>query len=573
MKKITIFLLLGLLIVLSLNAQAQDKKVWVSGAARGVHFDDSYNNQSENDTVTARQLQSGHAMVDLGVNVMPNDNMHVIGMVRIRNDFGGFWGSGATFDVRQLTVTGVLANAIKYQLGDIDYKLSQYTFNNNTALVNRYMGVISGVPLDQVRYDLFYGNENTWRQQGAAADFGFEFDKTFIKGLDFNGFVSRTRASNFANLDDRLFSGGSVVLTQSKSLKLGAQYVNLFDYEGTSANQVFMRNPVITGSAEYIKETKKFTLGAALESGRSTLEWQNGENTPELNDYFYDIQVKMGIKKMGLGVALGYRDVGAQFRSAGAQTMQINFARVAQAYQRIGNDQDLRQFNMMDLYRDASLYQTQIREGLMAFDPRYDNATPYGRATPNRRGINLDLNYKDKKERFDVLVSNEMLSDIVGQGTDNLRSFNTFRTELNLYIDKFLNLKNRNIHLGINYMNQNTNRDGQQDFEDVSLATQFINFNLTVNLVGDFDFLAEYRTWASVGNEQLAVRNQYSEVIDFREYSVDYNEQMMGFGLQYRFTDNQKLSIMWQNFNWADQLEVQDDYRMNTFTVFYVMNF
>ncbi len=65
---------------------AQEKKIWVSGAARAVMYGDKYNTDAENDTTTARKLESGHAMVDLGANIQPNDNVLIKAMVRIRND-------------------------------------------------------------------------------------------------------------------------------------------------------------------------------------------------------------------------------------------------------------------------------------------------------------------------------------------------------------------------------------------------------------------------------------------------------------------------------------------------------
>ncbi len=574
MKKTYTHVLFLLMAMLPLSfVHAQEKKVWISGAARGVHFDDSYQNNTEPDTVTAAGLQSGHTMVDLGFNVMPNDNIYVIGMLRVRNDFGGFWGSGTTFDVRQLTVAGVLADVIKYQLGDIDYKLSRYTFNNNTALVNRNMGVISSVPLEQTRYDLFYGDENTWRQQGASVDFGIESDK-YVKEIDVNGFISRTRISDFNQRDDRLFGGGSVAINTFKGLKLGGEYVNLFDYAGTSNSTVAMQNPVYTGMLEFVNESKHFNYALALETGRSSLRWEGDETAPVLEDFFYDAQFQLDVKKIGIDLNMAYRDVGNQFRSAGAQTMQINFDNVVQAYSLIGNgDQVRRNITMMDLYRDASLYRTQITEGLMVFDPRYDNATPYGRATPNRRGFDAHLNYSDIQERFSFSASHEWLQEVVGQGTANLRTFNTLHLGATFRLDNVFAIDDRIVELGLAFMNQTTNRTSDFDFENIDLNTNFFNVNLRLNLVGDFDLLSEVRFWQSVGNESLAIRDQYSMVRNFREYNISYNETMIGLGLQYRFTENQRLSFMWSNFVMTDELNITDNYRINTFNVFFTMDF
>jgi len=583
MKTIKYSTLLALLVLLATQALGQQKKIWISGAARGIMYGDDYSTSAENDTTTARKLQSGHAMVDLGVNIQPSDNLLIQGMVRIRNDYGGFWGSGVSFDVRQLYIKGIIGGFLRYQLGDINYKLSPYTFNNNVGLIDKFDGVITSVPLRQVQYDLFYTKDQTWRQQGAAVDFALEFSKA-IDEVQFNLFTTRTIPSNFSTVDDRLYSGGSVVLVQSEFLKLGGQYANLYDFKETSNNNIFLRNPVLTGSAEVDFKLNNTNLSAALETGRSTLEWQNDTEAPVLEDYFYDASAKANWSKLGISVIAGYRNVGPNFRSAGAQTMQINFAASPQAYQRYGNAQSLREFTMVDLYRDASLYNVQIREGLMVYDPRYDNATPYGRATPNRKGFNIGANYEDIKKRWTVEASSELLSDVVGEGTTGLRTYNTTSIFAELRVNNLIGLPDRKIWISGRFGVQNTKRGVTDIPEDaVDLATQFSDFNLTVTLFGQLDFIAQYRLWATSGNELLAVRNNYSEIINYNQYVIDYNENLLGAGLQYAFTEKAHLRFMWQNFNWDDNLYITPSagaetegtlpYRLDTWTLIFTMNF
>lgn len=560
--------------VMALGAAAQEtnKKIWISGTARGVMFDDTYRNNTSTDTVTARNLQSGHAMVDLGVNIQPTQNTFIHSMVRVRNDYGGFWGSGVSFDIRQLYIRGVIANVINYQLGDIDYKLGQYTFNNNTALVHRQAGLMTNVPLQQLQYDLFYFPDNTWRQQGAALDFGLQFRKA-IQEMTFHGFTTRVRATNFGDLDDRLFSGGSVKIIQSKNLILGGQMVSLYDYAGTSNNTMFLRNPVMSANAEYHQKIAQTQLKLALEAGRSTLRWEGNEEAPVLEDFFYDARLRADFEKMGLAVEAGYRNVGANFRSAGAQTMQINFGRNALAYQRYGNAQTLRQISMLDLYRDASLYRTQIAAGLADFDPRYDNATPYGIATPNRRGFSLDVDYEDPKKRWLLAFEGAALQHVVGEGTEALKQFTTGSLYAELRFDEILGIKNRKLWLSGRSGLQNTVRNGDAAYENVDLATQFNRINVTIGLIKDFDFIAEYSNWQTQGFDLVASRNQYSQINDFREYNIDYNEQIFGAGLQYTFSEKTKLHALWQSFAWTDNGQRTQNYAINTWTLFFTMNF
>lgn len=570
MKTIIQKTILLLLVVSSVEGWAQNDKFWISGAARNVMYGDRFENQAENDTTTPRNLQSGHTMVDLGVNINPHENVLIQGMVRIRNDYGGFWGSGVTFDVRQLNVKGIISNVVKYQLGDIDYRMTPYTFYNNPSLVNRNPGNLTGVPLNQVQYDLFYFDNNTWRQQGAAAEFALQFNQ-FVEELEVNLFTTRIRSALDHDGDDRLFSGGSAKLIQSDFVNLSAQYANLWDYQGTSNNTEFLRNPVWTSSFETAFKYKDINFNAALETGRSQLTWVDDPEAPLLEDFFYDAQVKAEIPAYGLRMMVGYRDVGADFRSAGAQSLQINFNRNPRAYGNIGNAQNLRGLTMLDLYRDPSLYQMQIREGLQAYDPRYDNATPYGRATPNRRGLNGIVNYEDLKKRWMIEGETEILRHVVGEGTEALKQFITNTVYAELRLHEVLKMKDRKFVLSSRVGFQNTTRSGNQDYESVDLATQFQQHNLTLTLFGNFDFIAEWNTWQTQGMDLMAIRNSYSVIRNFSEFAIDYNESIRGIGMQYRFTEKTNLHFLWQTFNWNEA--DADKYMINTWTVFFTMNF
>ena len=110
-------------------------------------------------------------MLDLGIKINPNSKTEILGMFRINNEFGGFWGGGVSFDVRQLYVRGVAADIIRYHVGNIDYKLTPYTFfNHNSDILTSSIGTMS-IKEDVVNYESFYNNNNTWRQQGAAINF------------------------------------------------------------------------------------------------------------------------------------------------------------------------------------------------------------------------------------------------------------------------------------------------------------------------------------------------------------------------------------------------------------------
>jgi hypothetical protein len=126
--KYTLYFLLFFL-ALGTNVWSQEeKKITYNGTARLLFYGDKLTeNALEEDTITVPRLNSGHVLVDLGINIRPNKNTEIQGMIHMRNDYGGFWGSGVTFDVHQLSAKGVIGGIVCYQLGDINYKMLRYT--------------------------------------------------------------------------------------------------------------------------------------------------------------------------------------------------------------------------------------------------------------------------------------------------------------------------------------------------------------------------------------------------------------------------------------------------------------
>jgi hypothetical protein len=161
----------------------------------------------------------------------------------------------------------------------------------------------------------------------------------------------------------------------------------------------------------------------------------------------------------------------------------------------------------------------------------------------------------------------------VGEGTEALKQFTTASLYAELRFEELLGIKNRKLWLSGRAGLQNTNRTGDADYENVDLATQFNRINVTITLIKDFDFIAEYSNWQTQGFDLVASRNQYSQINDFREYNIDYNEQIFGAGLQYSFSEKAKLHALWQSFAWTDNGQRTQNYAINTWTLFFTMNF
>jgi len=570
MKKVILILSLTLLFE---GGFAQDlgKRIWLSGQARNVLFFDQFEGAA-NDTVTPTRQNSGHTMVDLAANIQPNKNTFIHGMVRIRNDYGGFWSGGVTFDVCQLYLKGIIANSIRYQVGDINYKLSPYTLRNpEHDLENAFLDY-TDIYREILDYDLFYDFQNSWRQQGAAVDFALQFEKV-ISELQFSGFISRQNPSNFSTVNERLYTGGNITAVQSKYLSVGLNYVNMFDLLGTAVDSTVMSNPVITATyeAKYDQDDYKVTLMGEL--GNSSMIIRNDTNAPDLSDYFFDLGAALDYKPFGAKLKIRYKNVGPQFFSPGAQTRRMNYSAIPLSYNRYGNTQQLRSIGLMDVLRDASIYQTTLRTGLMSYNPAYGNATPYGEATPNRQGIIADLSQKDKKQRWDATATLGMLNEIVGTGTNELKSYTYYNAKANAYVDKFISNWDKQIKVSASFWSETTDRKGAFEFENVNLQNQSIDVGLDFEFMKDGFLMASYRDLSSVGNDYMAVRDGYQDVVNYTAMVNDMSETLVIVGARYKFSKKSTLSILWSDYTADFKDGINDSYGMNSLAILFNMKF
>ncbi|MCO4819095.1 MAG: hypothetical protein KC517_05690 [Bacteroidetes bacterium] len=550
---------------------AQGKKVWASGAARSVFQQNKLN--SAGDTITPTNLNSGNTLVDVALNARPNANTFVHAMVRVRNDFGGFWGSGVTFDMRQMYLKGLVNDAVRYQLGDINYKLSPYTFFNNQEELSSHQSEVLNIYRDMVHYDLFYTDDNTWRQQGAAVDFTLEFSKA-VKELQVNSFMFRNRPTDFGQSSERIFFGGNATLLQSDKLAVGLNYVDMMDVLGTSRSEMAFHNPVITGTTEIHQKVNAYDLSFTSESGISEMYTLNDPNAKGLRDYFYDLDLKITRGDKLPSLSVNYINVGPQFRSVGAQSRRINFESQAQMFNRYGNDQVVRPVTQLDMMQDASLYQPTLSMELQRFAPQYDNVQPYGKATPNRKGLSVNAIHSTNNELINVDATYRMLSEVVGQGTDELRTFNVIDLSALIRLDTLMPTFKHPLEVSLGITNQNTQRDIALDTADVDFTSTMVDLGVKVGLSKDFAIIGSYRMINAKGLEFLNTRNDYSEIVDFERFNTEMNQSIMSVALRYTFDEKNHLNIVWQKLNYEDAANSETPaFDLSQFGIVYSMYF
>jgi hypothetical protein len=574
MKIHHILFLLGIGCAATLTAQQDTRKITFVGAARAQFYSDHYQSYFEEDTVTTAKLNSGNTLVDLGINMRPNPQMEIQGMVRVRNDYGGFWGAGVSFDVRQLYVKGVAGGIVRYQLGDINYKLTPYT------LWNSNQEMITGVPFllqqqtDVVNYDHFYNNDNSWRQQGASAEVAFEFGK-WIKEIGIKTVATRVKTSDFSQTNDRIFSGINLSLVQSEHLRVGFNYVNVFDIYGTSRSNITFHHPVMTATMNYNRKMGHMQHTIEAEVGRSKWYYKesDSDSIPEWQGKFADAKYKIRHHNLGVqgGVQLKY--VSSDFRSMGAQTKRVNFNGQLNAFQRVGNDQALRPVSMIDLMRESGLYTMQLQTNLMAYAPQYDNITPYGDATPNRQAMILSAGFEKKNSPVSAQVNYYRGQEVRGEGTTTLRNFE--RSELNASFNakQYLGTKDKEASVQVRYRNDRTTRQGSEAVPGTDLTSQTMTAGFDYEWKKQWHLLGAFQMLVYEGFEINSVRDENQEIFNFTELNLKGSEQLASIGAKYTFSDKSFLSVQYYQFlNSTNQLD-EALYSNKQWMLLYQINF
>ena len=562
------FLLVALLcsIVNTMNAQ-QDRKISFVGGARSLMNMNALSvKDSTADTTTVKNKNGGYALMDLGFNIRPNKQTEIMGMFRIRNEYGGFWGSGVTFDVRQLWIKGVVANALRYQLGDLNLKQTPFTlYNHHADQIDSLPGVFK-LQNNIVSYERFYMQNNSWRVQGAHVDFGLSFAK-WIKEINVNAFITRLNPTDFSSVHDRLMRGLTLQIMQSKNLSLGYNSNTVFDVKGTVSSGRLFSNSVNTFDAKYFKKIGKNKLVVHGEIGNSQQKYTNDSLAPLLKDYFIHANAMLEIDQINLKVTAGYLNVGPDFRSIGSQSKDVNYNAAPVYYNRYTNAQLIRPNTLSDLIGNENIYNRTISSGMMATSAVFNNINPYGLATFNRQGLYLNANYKSK-ESLEIQAEYMGLSEIRGQGSFALRQFSQTKMYVGLPFHSLFGFK-RKISLQLSSKMQNTKRNSEKSIENVSMKMMQTSVGLNFALSPGFEILVGLVHQTNNGSEFIADRNTYSEIVYFHQNVFNLQQQTRAIGLRYNFNPKVYICALYQQNLYQDKTKSIADFNTNQFGVIY----
>ncbi|MFN5627882.1 MAG: hypothetical protein ACK48W_01225 [Bacteroidota bacterium] len=560
---VTILILLNTVLLYGQN----DRKINFVGGARSLLNANTISvSDSLPDTVSVKKNNGGYAIMDMGLLIKPNKNTEIMGMFRIRNEFGGFWGSGVSFDVRQLWLKGVVANALRYQLGDINLKQTPFTLYNHHADQIDSLPAIFDLQRNIVSYDRFYTKNNSWRMQGANVDFGLNFSK-IIKELNFSGLITRLNATNFSNIPDRLMAGGSVNVVQSKYFEIAYNVNSVFDVKGTILDSNIFKNTVSTFDWKIKKEISGNLISLGGEAGTSKHYFSADTLAPNLSDYFVNAFAKYYITKWKVTFTAGYLNVGPDFRSIGAQSKDVNYNGLPTFFNRYTNAQDIRPITLFDVIGNENIYNRTVTQNMMPISTVFNNVLPFGIATNNRIGGYARVQFKTKNQ---IAVNAEYfnLNEIRGQGSFALKKFEVYKAYVLVPINKLIK-HSKHISIQFGTTIQNTKRNSSESIENIKLESMQINGGFRWEIFKNFDLLGGYISQNTKGNEFSADRNTYNEITYFNIANYNLNQQILAGGIRYNFGVNTHLTLLYQSNKYQDKLGNNASFEIKQFGIIY----
>lgn len=563
-----------ILLMLPIVLVAQEKKIDFFGSGRFALNNGSINGALLNtDSVTPRKQMRGSTLFDLGFHIKPSAETEIKAITRVTNDINGFWGGGIVMNVRELYLRGLLLKKFKYQVGDLNTRMTPFTLYNaegelslqNPEALNTFSEVIA--------YDKFYG-ENSWRQQGAQIDFGFKFNEVF-NSMKIKGLIAKNRQTDYFSTPDRLFSAATADFTFFKNLGLQYNLAHIFDVrESAMFSDARFSNTVHSFGLTESFSIKQFQFKLSGEAGFSKVAYENMLAAPNIpTGNFATASLTFNPSKAWY-VKLHANRVETHFRSMGAQSRRVNFNAVASEYAYYTNRESVRPANMLDILTDGNYYNLFLTPNLQGFNPVYENILPYGQATPNRQGAQAELGFRTKAQ-LGLFTSNMRVSrynEISGQGTINTRNFSEIQWDANSNINHFYHGKRR-LNLSVFYRLQNTQREGIKNIEEIQLNTSQVKLGVAYEVVPKLHLQMGLLLVQAKGNEFMPTRNAFNQVVFYERSNYDLNETLFLGGINYQFSKHNCLKIQWQQVNWNNELLPQNQYGINRLSVLYNLFF
>ncbi|MCX6181707.1 MAG: hypothetical protein NT150_07260 [Bacteroidetes bacterium] len=526
-------------------------------------------NIMDGDTKTHNKGIGGYNLFDLQNNLGVDSAFQAMAQYRVRSEFGAFYGSNNSFKFRQFKIMGKIKD-FKYEIGDIRVELTPFTVYNFCDTYHKYEAEIFQTRRSITEYENM-NMGNSWLLQGAHLQHHHDFEKW---GIGAYGFVTRTSSTNEMSVSDRLLSGGRVSANFGESIKLGATYVGLNDVDIQSA-QYSYKNNVGTGDIEYIMNSDSYVAKVRFEGGASSFAYKKvvpsplNDSAKSFQDYFLDLKASFVLKGRGLKFTLGLTDVGQYYNSPTAQTRRVSDNQNPALFGMVNNASVLRSPLLFDRLTSEQLYNSKIAYTLTPFLNQFNNAQPYGKATPNRSGMSIAVASDTSMKNVNFEVGFDYLKEIVGEGTAELRNFVVLKGGAKIEIGKFIGLT-RKLDFSVGGRMEKTARDGAGS---IALTSTVADAGISFEVIKKVDLLFGYKMLTANGNEFRSVRDAYNSVASINGVSINSTEGIVSAGVQVRFSPMQSFTVHYNNVGYTNTLVTAGSYNISQLLLSYTGKF
>ena len=565
MKKLFNKLILLLLLTPMVSQGQVGPKVWYDGNSRAMFYRDALSGDLKDiDTTSTRSEGEGYTAIDLGMHFTPNKEIEIFSEIRIKNDFGFMWGSGAYVDLRRLSVRGVLNDRISFNLGDLYLKQTPFTLHNYQQELSKYEPSVFQAYNDLIGYENFYF-ENYWRMQGLQSNFSYSFYNT-IKSVELDAFASRVRGVVWLGQPELLMLGGASIIKLENSFTLALNHTNSFEVQSSSLDSATYFNPVTNIQLSYAKKINSAYYLFNLDLGGSARAWRSLADSTLFNVSGAFVKGLIKISTPNLKSSFAFNYVDSDFRSAGAQTRRVRYSSLPSSYAYYTNNTVLRPVSLMDITTDPNIYNHGLSTSLMSFNPLYSAILPYGAATPNRAGASYDGEWTNNKKSILCNGNAAYYKELIGQGTTEKRSFISAGASIITHLDMLTPIKNKT-QIEASAVLESVSRPGSEH-ESISFNSMLIGIGASYELFENLKLIAGVKSFAGKGNEVGAERDEYDQIVGFDLFDYDAEEKIMLLGLQYNFTKDiyfslqtNKIDVL-DNINKINQLSLSRIYFM-----------
>jgi hypothetical protein len=481
----------------------------------------------KNDSLSDRISTTGYSLFDIRTTYQAGDWFKFSADTRLKNFFGGFGGVGLSLQVRQIKLEGLVSKYVKYTLGDVDVKMSPFTFWNYAEPISQSESEIFQFRRNIVQYENF-NFDNHWRMRGAhiKSVINLKGERSQLKFQVFS-LVNRSE-TKWKNTTPRRTGGSAGWFFK--------------DYIEISGNSILFIQPLELISLDHINVNssiwktmlpiKNWLIGTKGEFG-SSKAFSNYILSEDKSDYFIQSKIQAEQTKLGLSFSAGYQEVGPYFRNPGAQTLRNSGNAQPEFFSTFSNNSLPSIANMLDRTSDEKIQNRDLQAYRNSYLPQYSLVSPYGNATPNRMGYFLEFSFLPKSKMASLEMKTQNFSEIKGEGVFNKRKFNTLNMNGMFSFSKALGFK-KSCELNAAFRQESSKRAGGLP---VKMEIDFWELGSKIEFIKDVNFLFGFKSLSANGNEVYSNIDAYNEIQTYTPFTFENKEYLLGTGFQFHFTE------------------------------------